>query len=139
MEFLKYFGLMALYFYGIVWCGFAGTASVDLTIIGHIKGWKTIKYPVWLGGFIDKKRRYGYELVSDCKTHPQIIFFLFGALLVLLGIVGINVSVWQFVNDIDAWILWAINVGLYVPSIIWLIVLKSFARRAYLSCFTKNR
>ena len=132
-------GVQAIHGIAAIWCGFAGTASVDLTIIGHIKGWKTMKYQVWLGGFIYEKRRYGYELVSDCKTHPQIIFFLFGALLVLVGIIGLNVGVWQFVNDINVWILWAINVVLYVPSIICLFVLKSFARRTYLSCFTQNK
>ena len=133
MMVLKYWGLMAIQLYTIAWCYLVGMAAIDLTLIGHIKGWKRIKYPKWLGGAIDKKRRYGYEGVSDQVTHPQVIWFISGSALVLGGIVGLIVAVWQFVNDVDPWVLWAIAAALYVPSVICLILLKSYAKRVYLS------
>ena len=97
MMVLKYWGLMAIQFYSIAWCYLVGMAAIDLTLIGHIKG------------------------------------FISGSALVLGGIVGLIVAVWQFVNDVDPWVLWAIAAALYVPSVICLILLKSYAKRVYLS------
>ena len=133
MLILKYWGLMAIQLFSVAWGIMAGMAAIDLTLIGHIKGWRRIKYSKWLGGAIDEKRRYGYEIVSDQTTHPQVIWFLFGCLLVLGGIIGLIVGVWQFVNDVDAWVLWTIAAALYVPSIVCLVALKRRAKQTYLS------
>ena len=80
MVILKYWGLMAIQLFSVAWGIMAGMAAIDLTLIGHIKGWRRIKYSKWLGGAIDEKRRYGYEIVSDQTTHPQVIWFLLGRL-----------------------------------------------------------
>ena len=123
---------MMIYHYSIFWCIITCMASVDFTLIGHVKGWKKIKYPDWLGGIINKKRHYGYELLSDYNTHPQVIWFLFGSFFVLLGIVGLNIVIWKYINDIDTLIIGIIVLVLYIPSIIWIIVLKSYANKTYL-------
>lgn len=135
---LKYWGLMMIQLFTIAWSYLVGVAAIDLTLIGHIKGWKRIKYPKWLGGFINKKRRYGYEIVSDQTTHPLIIWFLIGSFLVLGGIFGLIIWVWQFVNDVDAWVLWAIDAALYIPSTLCTILVKIYANRTYLAYINKR-
>ena len=128
---IKYWGLMLIQLFSVFWPCVAGTTAVDLTLIGHIKGWRRIRYPKWLG-FIDDKRRYGYEIVADQHTHPQVLWFLLGVFLIEGGIFGLIVGVWQFVNDVDAWVLWAIATPLYFSAIAWLVFSKLWARKEYL-------
>lgn len=130
---LKYVGLMSILHFVLVWMLYVGTAAVDLTLIGHIRGWKRIKYAKWLGGAIHKDRRYGYEIVSDQTTHPQVIWFIAASTLVFGGAIGLDVGVWHFVNIVDSWVLWAIAAALYFPSTSGLIALKVCAKRTYLS------
>ena len=131
MLILHYWGLMLIQLFTIFWSLFVHMAAVDITIIGHIKNWKKIHYPKWLGGAIYNKRRYGYEFVSDQVTHPQVIVFLLVSLLILGGIIVLIVIIWQVINDIDTWVLWVIDVVLYLPSIIGVLVLKMYAKRLY--------
>jgi hypothetical protein len=129
---IKYWGLMLIQLFSIFWAGVASTTAVDLTLIGHIKGWRRIRYPKWLGCFISNKRLYGYEIVTDQHTHPQVLWFLLGAFLIEGGIFGLIVGVWQFVNDVDDWVLWAIAAPLYISAIAWLVFSKLWARKEYL-------
>lgn len=85
---IKYWGLMLIQLFSIFWAGVASTTAVDLTLIGHIKGWRRIRYPKWLGCFISNKRLYGYEIVTDQHTHPQVLWFLLGAFLIEGGYSG---------------------------------------------------
>ena len=130
---IAYLGLMAILIYPLVWVCWVCMAAVDLTLIGHIKGWKPIKYPKWIGGAINKNRRYGYEIVNDQITHPQVLWLFAAALLVLGGPIGLDIGIWQFVNDVSPWVLVAIAAALYIPSYVCRKVLKSYAKHLYLA------
>ena len=58
--------------------------------------------------------------------------------MVLSGAFGIIVWVWQVINEIDAWVLWAIGAALYTPSIILMVSVKVFGKQAYRSCLRKK-
>ena len=131
MLILHYWGLMFIQLFTIFWTNCVHMAAVDITIIGHIKNWKRLHYPKWLGGAINKQRRYGYEFVADQETHPQVILFLLISLFVLGGIIVLIVMIWQVINDIDTWVLWVIDAALYFPAIIGVLILKSFTKRLY--------
>ena len=131
MLILHYWGLMFIQLFTIFWTTCVHMAAVDITIIGHINNWKRLHYPKWLGGAINKQRRYGYEFVADQDTHPQVIIFLLGSLLILGGIIVLIVMIWQVINDIDTWVLWVIDAALYFPAIIGVLILKSFTKRLY--------
>lgn len=131
MLILHYWGLMFIQLFTIFWTTCVHMAAVDITIIGHIKNWKRLHYPKWLGGAINKQRQYGYEFVADQDTHPQVILFLLISLFVLGGIIVLIVVIWQVINDIDTWVLWVIDAALYFPAIIGVLILKSFTKRLY--------
>ena len=137
MLILKYFGLQLIQHFTIFWGYVVGITAVELTLIGHIKGWRRINYPKRLM-WISKNRKYGYELLCDHNTHPQVLLYLLGAMLVLGGAIGIIIGVWQVINEIDTWILWAIGAALYVPSTILLISVKKRAKRTYYSYLSKS-
>ena len=129
----RYWGFMLIQLFSIAWCLLVGTVAVDLTLIGHIRGWKRIRYPKWLGGAIDKNRLYGFELLNDQITHPQILWFLCGSILAFAGIVVLIVFAWRFVNDVDTWFLWLIDAALYLPASAGFVFSKLFAKHVYLS------
>ena len=131
MLILHYWGFIFIHLFTIFWTIFVHMAAVDITIIGHIKNWKRLHYPKWLGGAINKQRRYGYEFVADQETHPQVILFLLISLLILGGIIVLIIMLWQIVNDIDTWVLWVIDAALYFPPIIGVLILKFFTKRLY--------
>ena len=141
MMLAKYWGLMFIQLYSLFWLDIASTSAIDLTLIGHIKGWKSIKYWKWLSGaipYLRGKRWYGCNTLKDQMTHPQVLWFLLVAFIVLLGIVGLIIGVWQFVNDVDAWVLWSIDGALYLPSIIWLIVFRKYVKKVYFAFLEKT-
>ena len=57
VEFLmmRYWGMMCIILFNLFRVIVSVTTSIDLTLIGHLRGWKRIDYSKWLGGFIDKK------------------------------------------------------------------------------------
>ena len=137
MLILHYWGFVFIHLFTIFWAIFVHMAAVDITILGHIKSWKRIHYPKWLSGAINKQRHYGYEFVADQDTHPQVIIFLLGSLLILGGIIVLIIMLWQVVNDIDTWVLWVIDVALYLPPLIGVVLLKLHTKRLYFKHNTK--
>jgi len=126
----RYFLILFLMHFNLFWVIVSVTTAIDLTVIGHLRGWKSIRYPKWLNGFIDKKH-LGAELLKDCGTHPKVLWMLLVDFLVLLGLIGATIAIWQVVNDIPIWNLWLIDALFYAFLFLRLIFFKTFTRRVY--------
>lgn len=139
---------MFIQLFSIFWAIFTFMTAIDFTIIGHIKNWKRIKCWKWLYGaipyrdwqwrWIGKSHWYGVYILNDQTTHPQVLWFVFGAFLYFLGIIGLIIGVWQFINDVDAWVLWLIDAVLYIPCIILRIIFKLHTKKVYNSFAEKK-
>lgn len=123
-------GILLILPFNLFWIIVSIITSIDMTVIGHSRGWKQIKYAKWLNGFIEKSRKE-YKMLSDCKTHPQVIAMLLICLAMLIGYVVLTIAIWNVVNEIDTWIIWTVDALLYIPTIIWLIVSKIIKRREF--------
>mgnify|MGYP003612781794 FL=1 len=128
----RYILILLLMHFNLFWVIVSVTTAIDLTVIGHLRGWKSIRYPKWLNGFIDKKH-LGAELLKDCGTHPKVLWMLLVDFLVLLGLIGTTITIFQVVNDIPLWNLWLIDALFYAFLLSRLIFFKVFTRRFYRS------
>ena len=127
---MRYWGMILIMLFNLVWVIVSVITSIDLTLVGHIRGWKRLHYPKWFGGFIDKTRK-GYEMLKDWTTHPKVLAMLFACLGLLGGSVALTVCVWLSVNDIEIGLLWLIVAALYVPTIAWLVFSKVKTGKEY--------
>ncbi len=128
----RYFLIVFLLYFNLFWVLVSMTTSIDLTLIGHLRGWKLIRYPKWLNGFIYKKH-LGAELLKDCGTHPQVVQMLLFDLLVLLGLIGATIAIWPMINDLPIWKFWLLDALLYAFLLSRLIFFKVLTRRVYRS------
>ena len=106
---------------------------IDLTIIGHTKGWKKIKYPKRLNNFIVKTRLGRDLLMDDCTTHPQVLCYLALMLVIQAGSIWLDVF---FIRDknfenYDTWVLLVTNLCLYIPTIVWSITSHFICKSKY--------
>lgn len=71
---IRYCAMLLLMVFNIFWVVVSVTTSIDMTLIGHIRGWRRIRYATWLGGFVSKERKE-HDLLLDHTTHPQVLIF----------------------------------------------------------------
>ena len=125
---ILYWAILSLAFFNLFWLIVSVTTSIDLTLVGHLRGWKRIHYPRWLGGFIEEKRK-GYEILTDFTSHPQVLMMLGSCLTMLVGFIVLTICVWFKINSIEPSLLCIINTLLYVPTAIWLLISKIKVRK----------
>ena len=126
----RYWGMIFIMFFSHFWIIVSVTTSIDLTLVGHLRGWKKLPYAKWLGGFIDKQRK-GYKCLSDHTTHPQVVVMLLVCFGMLCLFVAMEVFIWFVANDIETFILWIIDAVLYIPTIVWLFFSKIKTNNEY--------
>lgn len=126
---VRFVGIQLLLFFNVFWLIVTLISSIDLTVIGHCRAWKTIKYPKWLNGFVDKKHK-GKLLLSDCTTHPQVLFFIGLSVLVQTLSVLLCVLIWFSIDGIENWIIWIINATLYGLTAFEVAIIKIKANKA---------
>lgn len=127
---IKYWAMMLVMLFGLFWTIVSVTTSIDLTLIGHLRGWKKYRYARWLVGFIDKNRK-GYNILADCTTHPQVLVMLFFCFIILCGSIFVTVCVWRVINSIKTIVVCIVDAFLYIPAITWLLFSKIKVKREY--------
>ena len=127
---IRYWAMTLLMFFNLFWTYVSVTTAIDLTLIGHLRGWKKIRYAKWLGGFIEEKKK-GHEMLADCTTHPQVLTRLFVCLGALCSFIALTVCAWFIVNDIEPVLLLIIDAVLYAPTVAWLVVSRVKTKKEY--------
>ena len=97
--------------------------EIDVTIIGHLKGWKKIHYPKIFSNFIPLPK-YGGELLKDCNTHPQVLILITTDLLVFISYIAFFIwAILRAINAMDTWVICLIVAISYSSLIIRIILL----------------
>ena len=113
---------------GFWWFVSFTSCVVDLAIIGHIVGWKKIKYAKWLNSFLEKG--WKKEFLSDCTTHPQVLYYLQIDIL-LFDYIIVTIMVWLSINEINILVLLIIDILLYSVILIKTIAIKYIGKQLY--------
>ena len=92
-----------------------------INIIGHIRGWKKIKHPTTLALLLSGKKEkelYGYKLADD-TTHKIVLLIFCLDCLAFFCLLAFYISfIYLFINKIEWYVLYIIDVFLYTPFII---------------------
>ena len=120
-----YYAIMLLILVTLLTIPYASSTIVSFTVVGHLKKWKEIQYPKYFKSMISRIH-FGYDLLSDCKTHPQCMMLLGFELASFL------IFCYEHINVLFVWIL---DVLLFLLKFSKMVFLYFYAKRL----FNKNK
>ena len=129
-----YYAIMLLILVTLLTIPYASSTIVSFTVVGHLKKWKEIQYPKYFKSMISRIH-FGYDLLSDCKTHPQCMMLLgfeLASFLIDASLVLVCIFCYEHINVLFVWIL---DVLLFLLKFSKMVFLYFYAKRL----FNKNK